>query len=156
MPGRERARAAWSGERTGLVQGERLLLAGLRAWDLSRMHGRAAQESVRAALARATTPQVAAMFTALMEAVDRYGSGRSSSTSPPPCGRPDDQGLVLACGLAVAAPHLARRLLAASSCQPEILVALAGALNHALAAEGLPLPVRGLDGPAADPSATIH
>jgi hypothetical protein len=143
---------------SGLFDGERLILAGLRAWGRCRCDGEPAEEHVRSALAEVSSERAAALFAALMQWLEQNGrrpvqihcgAGRGYS--------PDEQRLVLACGVAAAAPKVARRLLEPLARQPEALMVLARALGGALAADGLALPVRLARSPGFErPPATLH
>lgn len=143
---------------SGLFDGERLILAGLRAWGRCRCDGEPAEKHVRPALAAVSSERAAALFAALLQSLEQdsrrpvqlhCGSGRGYS--------PDEQRLVLACGVAAAAPEVARRLLEPLARQPEALTVLARALGGALAADGLALPVRLAGSPGLErPPAPLH
>jgi len=127
----------------GLWEGERLLLAALRAWAFCRRDRQPAQKHVADALAAIASPRIGALFSALMISFE------SSSRRPIQvhCGTcpgyaEDEQRLVLACGLACADPETAIRLLEPLVSDPEPVACLARALNAALAVEGFALPFR--------------
>lgn len=127
----------------GLWDGERLLLAGLRAWARCRIDREAPGELVRQAIACVTSEQVAALFTAFMETVEGVGRRplRTHVGACPGYGE-DEQRLVLACGLSAIEPEIAVRLLDPLVKDPAAVVCFARALNAALCADGLALPVR--------------
>lgn len=127
----------------GLWEGERVLLAGFRAWARCRIDRGSPGEIVRRAIACVTSEQAAALFTALMETLE--GVGRRPLRLH--CGvcpgyAEDEQRLVLACGLSPVAPEVALRLLEPLVRDPATVVCFARALNAALCADGLALPVR--------------
>ncbi|MFN3520731.1 MAG: hypothetical protein ACK4YQ_00670 [Phenylobacterium sp.] len=140
---------------SGLWDGERLLLAGLRAWARSRCSRRAPDRSVREAIACVSSDRVGALFAALMQAVES-GGRRPLQVHLGACpGYADDeQRLVLACGVCAVAPDIAARLLEPLVRDADSVVCLARALNTVLAVEGLSLPVRLFDDTPAAP--TIH
>jgi hypothetical protein len=137
---------------------ERLILAGLRAWAIGRIDGGDPQEPVRAALAAAASEQTGALFVAWMQAVEQ-AARRALQISCPHCrgASLDEQRLVVACGLAPVAFEMGERLLQPLLREPRAAMVLARALNRALRAAGLPLPVR-LEGCTVehDQAQTLH
>ncbi|MBI1683231.1 hypothetical protein [Caulobacter hibisci] len=144
----------------GLARGERLLLWGLRTWAALRLQGRPAEAAIRSAFARSASPRTASLFLQTMMLVES-DLVRPLQIQCPHCAGYglDEQRLVTACGLAAAAPGLASRLLAPLVARPDVTAVLARALNHALALDGAPLPVR-MGEPVEDAQplrmATIH
>lgn len=142
----------------GLARGERLLLWGLRTWGALRLQGRPAEGVIRAVLAHNASQRTAALFMQTMLLVES-DLVRPLQLQCPHCAgyAVDEQRLVAACGLAAAEPAMAARLLAPMVSRPEVAVALARALNHALALDGAPLPLR-TDHPIrqASPAPTLH
>lgn len=144
----------------GLARGERLLLWGVRTWAALRLQGLPAEATIRSVFARGASPRTAALFMQTMLLVES-DLVRPLQIQCPHCAgyAIDEQRLIGACGLAAAAPAKAARLLAPMVARPEIAATLARALNHALALDGAPLPVRTADpidqvAPAASP--TLH
>lgn len=138
--------------------GERLILAGLRAWALGRIDGTDPQGPVRAAVAAAASDQVGALFVAWMQAVEQ-AARRALEISCLHCrgASLDEQRLVVACGLAPVAFEMGERLLQPLLVEARPAMVLARALNRALRLEGLPLPVRLESRPVDHPAAvTLH
>ncbi len=129
------------------TRGERLLLAGLRAWGHARLTGPKPDGAVRLALSFCASERVATLFTAFMETVEATALRpieimchcRGLST--------DEQRLVVACGIAPVAFDLGQSVLAPILRDTEAALVLARCLNSALAAEGLHLPARLTDKP---------
>lgn len=140
---------------SGLWEGERLLLAGLRAWAHCRRDRQPPQKHVGEALAAVASPRIGSLFAAMMmslEAASRRPMRVHCGACP---GYADDeQRLVLACGLATAAPEAASRLLSTLVNDPEPVACLARALNAAMAVDGYALPFRLYDD--VGPSPTFH
>ncbi|KSB88193.1 hypothetical protein AS593_01055 [Caulobacter vibrioides] len=144
----------------GLARGERLLLWGVRTWAALRLQGQPADPTIRSAFARAASPRTASLFLQTMMLIEGELVRPLHIQCPHCVGYAlDEQRLVTACGLAAAAPGLASRLLSSLVARPDVTAVLARALNHALALDGAPLPVR-LGEPAdhAPPvqTATLH
>lgn len=139
---------------TGLCDGERLLLAGLRAWISCRRERQPPDPMVRRAIACVASEQTGALFSALMETIE----GVALRPFVTHCGAcpgygADEQRLVLACGLSPIDPEIAARLLTPLVADPAVVVCFARALNAALRADGLALPVRLYDDAG---SRTLH
>ncbi|WP_374574424.1 hypothetical protein [Phenylobacterium sp.] len=131
----------------GLWQGERLLLAAVRAWASCRAGRGEPARTIRRAIACVASEQTGALFAAFMEALE----GVSRRPMRLHCGAcpgyaEDEQRLILACGLSAVAPDLAARLLEPLARDPSAAVCFARALNVALVADGLALPARLTDG----------
>lgn len=127
----------------GLARGERLLLWGVRTWAALRLQGLPADAAIRSTFSRSASPRTAALFLQTMLLVES-DLVRPLQIQCPHCAgyAMDEQRLVTACGLAAVAPGLAARLLAPLVARPEVASTFARALNHALALDGAPLPVR--------------
>jgi hypothetical protein len=142
------------------TRGERLVLAGLRAWGHARLSGPLPQGVVRPALSFCASERVATLFTAFMEAVE-VAALRPIEIQCLHCNglSLDEQRLVVACGIAPVAFDLGRKVLEPMLRDTETPLVLARCLNGALAAEGLFLPARLMDGPALHgdtPPRTLH
>jgi hypothetical protein len=129
---------------------ERLILAGLRAWALGRIEGGDPRGPVREAVSAAASDQAGALFVAWMQAVEQ-AARRTLEISCLHCrgASLDEQRLVVACGLAPVAFEMGEGLLQPLLVEARPAMVLARALNRALGACGLPLPVR-LEGRPAD------
>jgi hypothetical protein len=138
----------------GLAKGERLLLAGLRVWGRLRVDGRTPHAVVRPALATVTSNRTAALFTTLMDCLEQRGVRPLALHTPGCLGYGvDEQRFVLACGVAPVDFDVALRLMRPMTDDPQAFVVLARAVNAALAADGLGLPVRLFDEPE---GGTLH
>lgn len=140
----------------GLAVSEQLVLASLRAWARARMSGEDPRELVRPALTHVSSKPVASVFVALMEHIERDAQ-RAMEVHCIACGgySQDEQRVVLACGVARAAPQAALALLAPLVAAPEAPTLLARTLNVALGKAGFPMPLRLWDDEAGV-SATVH
>lgn len=140
----------------GLAVSEQLVLASLRAWARARMAGDDPRELVRPGLTHVSSRPVANVFVALMEHIER-DARRAMEVHCIACGgySQDEQRVVLACGVARAAPDVALALLRPLVGAPEASVLLARTLNVALCKAGFPMPVRMWDDAASVP-ATVH
>jgi hypothetical protein len=141
----------------GLSLGEQLVLAGLRTWARARMAGDEPRCLIRPGLTHVASKPVAAVFTAMMEHIERDAT-RPMQIHCVACAgySEDEQRVVLACGVARASLGAAFDLLRPLVTSPEAPVLLARTLNVALANAGYPLPVRLWDDEALLVPATIH
>lgn len=123
--------------------GERLLLAALRAWAQARIAGDRPSEVVGLALASQASGRIRALFMAWIQSVEA-GCRRTLQIDCPRCGgvSQDEQRLIMACGLARAAPELAEQILQPLLLDGRSAIALAAALNVAMTTEGWRLPAR--------------
>lgn len=139
----------------GLALSEQLILAGLRTWARARMEGEEPRALIRPSLTHVASRPVASVFVAMMETIEREAA-RAMQVHCVACGgySYDEQRVVLACGLARAAPDIAMQLLGplVKSCKAPVL--LARTLNVALDNAGFPMPVRMWDDDEA--LATVH
>lgn len=139
----------------GLALSEQLILAGLRTWARARMAGDEPRALIRPSLTHVASRPVASVFVAMMETIEREAA-RAMQVHCVACGgySYDEQRVVLACGLARAAPDIAMQLLGplVKSCKAPVL--LARTLNVALDNAGFPMPVRMWDDDEA--LATVH
>ncbi|MBA4793743.1 hypothetical protein [Phenylobacterium sp.] len=148
----------------GLTCGEQLVLAGCRYWASLRLAGQEPQGPVRSLVAARASDRAAALFVAMMESLEKqtrrpldFRCGGCAGYSP------DEQRLVVACGISRIDMQTARALLTPLVHQPEPVVVFARAVNMVLAHEGLDLPVRLSDpkpqirpGAARPAGATLH
>jgi hypothetical protein len=126
-----------------LSPGERLLLASLRDWARRRIGDERPIGRVAATLAFRSSDRVAALFVAWIQAIERV-LRRPVQITCPQCGGVsiDEQRLIVSCGLASAAFQVGEQLLEPLLIDTQSVMVLGRALNAALAAEGLDLPVR--------------
>lgn len=131
------------------TQGERLILAGLRAWGHARLSGPQQSLVVQSALSVCASERVATFFAAFMEAVEATAL-RPIQIGCPHCDglSMDEQRLIVACGISPVAFDLGQKVLAPILRDTETALVLARSLNGALAAEGLYLPARLTQHPA--------
>ncbi|MEJ0065643.1 MAG: hypothetical protein WDM85_09485 [Caulobacteraceae bacterium] len=136
--------------------GERLLLDGLRCWASSRMDGKRPDLAVRRLIGWRTSERVGALFVAWMQAVEA-GRRRPIRTHCAHCrgASIDEQRLILSLGVASIDMQLGETLLAPLLAEPAGVMALARALNAALAASSLPVPARLCGAPVRHES-TLH
>jgi hypothetical protein len=139
----------------GLTLSEQLVLAGLRAWARARMEGEEPRALIRPSLIHVASRPVATVFVAMMESIEREAA-RAMQIHCVACSgySQDEQRVVLACGVAQAAPEVAMQLLGplVKACEAPFL--LARTLNVALANAGYPMPVRMWD--EHETPATVH
>lgn len=135
--------AAPTSQSADLAPGENLLLSGLRVWAAARCSGDRPHGPLSKALAQRTSPRVAALFLAWVQAIEA-ASLRPIHAECPHCGGAgaDIQRLVVACGVAPVALDVGERLIAPLVSEPRPVMVLARSLNAALAGAGWPLPAR--------------
>lgn len=138
----------------GLALGEQLVLAAFRSWAQARLAGEDPRGLVRPGLCHVASKPAADFFVAMMQHMEREAA-RRMEVHCVACGgySQDEQRVVLACGLARAAPETTEALLAPLVRRPREPVLLAGGLNLALWEAGYRLPTRMWD---EEPRATVH